>query len=198
MSADRRIVKLEVLLIDGAVALFLGLALLYLQRTLTNLLFDVMAVVVALVLCIAAFLMMALVDFLAVVRVGAKQLGNVMFYSIVGLAFAACAALLAVGRVSTIDVLLAFVVVHGLISGSLGMVAAHRTSFSRLVRIVSFCFAAISVSISGVVAGSAGTLDDRSALSWVAFYLCLVGTKLLVLAGCFQRQMIHPARLPLV
>lgn len=195
MSAEKNTIRLEVLFIDGTLTLFLGLALLFLQGVITNVLFDVAAIVSALLLCAGIFFMIALVDFLAAASSGIRRLRDVGFYTMVGLAFGVGVLLLVLGSGVT-DVLLAFVIVHGLVSGFLGIVAAYKSSFSGVVRITFYGFSVASIAMSGIVAGLAKTFDDRAALGWTASYLCLVGVKLLFLAGCFQYQALHPARLP--
>jgi hypothetical protein len=196
MSAEKSTIRLEVLFIDGTLTLFLGLALLYLQGVITNALFDVVVVVSALVLAAAVFIMIAIVDFFAAASSGTRRLRDVGFYTTVGLAFAIGGLLLVLGTAKITDVLVAFVIVHGLVSGILGIVAAERSSFPRIVRVTFYCFSATSIAVSGVVAGLAKDFDDRTALGWGGFYLCLVGIKMLVQGGCFQYQALHSAGMP--
>src|ERR1700739_4627281 len=97
MLADKSEIRLDVLLVNGTLTLILGLALLYLQGMMTNFLFDIIAVVSAIVLSAAAFTMIAIVDFCAAISFGAKRLRDVAFYSLLGVAFAFCGAVVAFG-----------------------------------------------------------------------------------------------------
>lgn len=195
MSAEKSTIRLEVLFIDGTLSLLLGLALLYLQGMITNPIFDVVAAVSAVLLSAGIFFMIAIVDFLAAASSGIRRLRDVVFYTIVGLAFAVGGLLLLLGPPDATNVLLALVIVHGLASGFLGIVAAHRSSFSRIARIIFYSFSVASIAISGIVAALAKAFDHRTALGWTGFYLSLVGVKLLLLAGFFQYQALHPTRL---
>lgn len=193
MSAERNAIRVDVLFIDGALMLFLGLALLYLQGLITNVLFDVVAVVSALLLSAAIFFMIAIVDFLAAAGSGLRRLRDARFYGAVGIAFVIGGLLLALGPAEGINVLLALVIVHGLASGFLGIVAAYRLSSSRIGRATLYGFSLASITISGIVAGMAKSFDDRAALGWTGSYLCLVGVKLFILAGCLQYQTLASA-----
>jgi hypothetical protein len=196
MFAEKSTIRVEVLFIEGTLTLFLGLALLYLQGVIKDVIFDVVAVVIALVLCAGIFFMIAIVDFLAAASSGIRRLRDVGFYTMLGLAFAVGGLLLVLGPPDVTNVLLALVIVHGLASGFLGIVAAERSSFPSTIRAAFYGFATASIAISGIVAALARSFDDWSALGWVGFYLCLVGVKMLFLAGCFQYQALHAARLP--
>lgn len=196
MLAEKSTIRLEVLLIDGTLTLFLGLALLYLQGLISDVLFDVVAVVIALLFCAGIFFMIAIVDFLAAASSGIRRLRDVGFYTMLGLAFAVGGLLMVLGPPDVISVLLSLVIVHGLASGFLGIVAAERSSFSRVIRVVFYCFSIGSIAVSGIVAALAKGLDEPSALGWIGSYSCLIGVKMLVLGGCLQYQALHPARLP--
>lgn len=196
MHADKSEIRLDVLLVNGTLTLILGLALLYLQGMMTNLLFDIIAIVSAIVLSAAAFIMIAIVDFCAAISLGVKRLRDVAFYSILGVAFAACGAVVAFGPPEALQILLVLAIVHGFASGALGFAAARKPAFSGFERIVFYSFATASIAVSATIAALAENLDDRSSLGWIGAYLCLVGVKLLFLAGIFGYQRSHPARLP--
>jgi len=196
MPADKSEIRLDVLLVNGTLTLILGLALLYLQGMMTNFLFDIIAIVSAIVLSAAAFIMIAIVDFCAAISFGGKRLRDVAFYSLLGVAFAVCGAVVAFGPPEAIQILLVLTIVHGFASGALGFAAARKPAFSRFERIALYSFATASIAVSATIAALAENLDDRSSLGWIGAYLCLVGVKLLFLAGAFGYQRSHPAKLP--
>jgi hypothetical protein len=193
MRADREEIRLDVLVVNGSLMLILGLALLYLQGIMTNLLFDIIAVVSAVVLSAAAFIMIAIVDFCAAASLGIKRLHDVVFYSIVGIAFATSGALEALSSQGVLQVLLVLAIIHGLAFGALGYAAAQNPSFSRFERIALYSFATVSIAFSGTIAGLARNLDNRSSVGWIGAYLCFAGVKLFFLGGVFGYQRTHPA-----
>jgi hypothetical protein len=193
MPADRDEIRLDVLLVNGTLMLILGLALLYLQGIMTNFLFDIIAVVSAVVLSAAAFIMIAIVDFCAAASLGIKRLRDVVFYSIIGMAFAISGALVAVGSPGVLQILLVLAIVHSLAFGVLGFAASQNSFFSRFERIAFYSFATVSIAFSGTIAGLATNLDDRSSVGWIGAYLCFVGVKLFFLASVFGYQSAHPA-----
>lgn len=196
MLADKSEIRLDVLAVNGTLTLILGLALFYLQGMMTNFLFDIIASVSAFMLCAAAFLMVGIVDFWAAVSFGIKRLHDVMFYLLLGVAFAACGIFVAFGSPDAIQVLVVFTIVHGLASGVLGFAAAQKPTFSYFERIAFYSFATASVVVSGTIAGLAKNLDDRSSVGWIGAHLCLVGFKLLFLAGSFGYRRLHAVKMP--
>ncbi len=196
MPADKSEIRLDVLLVNGTLTLILGLTLLYLQGMMTNFLFDIIAIVSVIVLSAAAFIMIAIVDFCAAISFGVKRPRDVAFYSLLGVAFAVCGVVVAFGPPEAIQILLILTIAHGFASGALGFAAAQKSAFSRFERLTFYSFATASIAVSGMIAGLVENLDDRSAVGWIGAYLCLVGVKLLFLAGTFGYHRFHTENMP--
>lgn len=183
MHAETKRIRLEVLLINGTLILAVGLILLYLPGVMTNVIFNVFAIVTALVLAGAAFLVTGVIDIGAALGTGLGRPKYLVFYSLIGIAFVISGIYLLYGPPEAIRFLVLFTIIHGLLFGTLGFFAVQRRFLSRLERTILYAFASASVAMSGLIGGLLDTLDDRSSIGWTGGYLCLVGIKLLCLAG---------------
>lgn len=195
MCADTKEIRLEVLLINGTLILAVGLILLYLPGMMTNIIFNVFAVVSTLILAGAAFLVTGVIDFGAALGTGLRRPKYLVFYSLISIAFVISGIYMLYGPPEAIQFLVLFTIIHGLLFGTLGFFAARRRFLSRLERGILYAFASASVAISGLIAGLFDTLNDRSSIGWTGGYLCLVGIKLLCLAGVSLRSSAIPAEL---
>lgn len=197
MHAETKRTRLEVLLINGTLILAVGLILLYLPGVMTNVIFNVFAVVNTLVLAGAAFLVTGVIDIGAALGTGLGRPKYLVFYSLIGIAFVISGIYLLYGPPEAIRFLVLFTIIHGLLFGTLGFFAAQRRFLSGLERTVLYAFASASVAMSGLIGGLLDTLDDRSSIGWTGGYLCLVGIKLLCLAGISMRSSTIPSELEL-
>lgn len=191
MSAEKSELRFSVLLLDGILALTLGLALLYLQGMMTDPLFDVIASVSVVLLSAAVFTLAAVADLFAAVRTGLRQLRDVMIYLVAAAAFATAAVLLAFGSVDAIRLMLLLVIAHGFIFGAAAFIVAQRADSSFEESMLYF-FGAASILISGAMAGFIEDMSNRSFVAWIGAYLCLVGAKLLFIAGNLEYRKVHP------
>ena len=195
MPAESSELRFSVQLVDGVLALTLGLALLYLQGMMTDPLFDVIASVSVVLLSAAVFALAAVADIFAAVRTGPRQLRFVAIYVVAAAAFATIAVLLAFGSVDAMRLMLVLVIAHGFIFGTAAFVTAQRAA-STFERGVLFFFGAASILISGAMAGFAEDMNDRTFVAWIGIYLCLVGAKLLFIAGDLEYRKVHAAISP--
>lgn len=176
-----------VLAIHGSAALLLGLCLLYLHAMMTNLLFEVFAVVIAILFCAAALILAAIMDWFAAFTAEMKRLHQVTFYLLAGVAFALAGVFLGTYPLVTMEWLVIFAVVHALIFGISAFVYAFRANHHPQKRHAMYFFGAISILFSGVMGGLMRYLDESSATAVLGWYLCFVGAKMLFFAWEFQR-----------
>lgn len=195
MHAETKEIRLEVFLINGILILAVGLVLLYLPGMMTNIIFNVFAIVSTLLLAGAAFLITGVIDFGAALETGFNRPKYLVFYSLIGIAFILAGIYVLHGPPETLQFLVLFTIIHGLFFGTLGFFAAHRRFLAKPERVILYTFASVSVAMSGFIAGLFGTLDERSSIGWTGAYLCLVGIKLLFLAGVSLRLSTIPAEL---
>ncbi|HTZ89693.1 MAG TPA: hypothetical protein VMA71_05100 [Alloacidobacterium sp.] len=192
MRAENSELRFSVLLVDGGLALMLGLALLYLQGVMTDFLFDIIASVSVVLLSAAVFMLLAVADFFAAVQAGFRQLRTVVVYLLAAAAFATVAVLLAFGSVDAMRLLLTLVILHGFIFGTVTCATAQQRGSSAAERIILYVFGVASLLFSGAIAGFASGMDDRSFVAWMGAYLCLAGAKLLYIAGDIEYRKVHP------
>lgn len=171
-----------VLAIHGSLALLLGLALLYLHATMTNLLFEAFAVLIAVLLSAAALILAAITDWFAALTAGMKKLHRVTFYLLSGIAFALAGVFLGSYPLVTMQWLVIFAVVHALAFGIFAFLYAARAHHHVRKRRAMYLFGTISILFSGTMAGMVRNLDDPSATGVLGWYLCFVGMKMLFVA----------------
>jgi MFS family permease len=182
-------IQLRILGAHGALAFCLGLALLYLSAAMTNLLFEAIAVVIAVLMASTALILGALADWVAAWGEGTKTLQRSTFYLLSGLAFATAGAFLGVYAPFSLQWLILLAAIHALAFGLLGLVIALRSKRPGWNRRAVFLFGATSVVFSGTLAGLARQLDNRNATGVLGVYFCFVGLKLFFLAWNLRRRM---------
>lgn len=176
-------IRTRVLAVHGSLAVGLGLVFLYLHATMTNLLFEVLAIVIALMLAAAAFLIAAFTDWFAAFDGGIKKhVHRFIFYLLGGLAFALTGVFLGYYPEVTMPLLVAFAAVHALAFGVSGLLLARKAKHHKLEHRAMYLFGVLSVLFSATMAALYRTLDNASATAVLGAYLCFVGAKLLFAA----------------
>ena len=177
-----RNIRTGVLTIHGALALGLGVAFFYLHATMTNALFDVIAIVIAVMLAAAALILAAITDWFAAFSSGMKSVHRISFYLLAGVAFGLAGLFLGYYPAVYMQWLAIFAVIHALAFGVSALVFAFNAHQQPLERGAMYVFGSISVLFSGAMAGWIKYLDDRSATLLLGCYLCFVGIKVLFFA----------------
>jgi MFS family permease len=181
-------IQLRILVAHGSLALCLGVALLCLSASMTNLLFEAVAVIIALLMASKALILGALADWVAAWGEGTKHLQRSTFYLLSGLAFATVGVFLGVYAPLSLQWLILLAAIHALAFGLLGIVIALRAKGHGWERRAVFLFGAVSIVFSGTMAGLARQLENRSATALLGVYFCFVGVKLFFLAwNLYQR-----------
>ncbi|HZD49325.1 MAG TPA: hypothetical protein VE178_11325 [Silvibacterium sp.] len=182
-------IQLGILVIHGSLAFCLGLALLYLRATITNHIFEAIAVVIAILLATTALVLGALADWFAAWGEGTKHLQRCVFYLLSGLAFATAGALIGIYEPISMQWLILLAAIHALAFGVLGLVIAVRARRHDWERLAVFVFGVISIAFSGSMAGLARQLTNRNAMGILGLYFCFVAVKLFFLAWNLHQQM---------
>jgi len=180
--------------IHGVLALLAGGTLFYLRELSSNPFFSAIAVVVALVLCGAALALAGVADWFAAVETNRRSLQQILLYTLAGLSFVAAGAFLGFTASGTLRVLLLLTIAHGLLFGALALRGAFRMRKIHWDSLLMGFFGIASILLTGWIAGLIHTMDDRTALGWIAGYLCLVGLKLFFFAGEERYLALHAGR----
>lgn len=180
--------------VHGAVALGCGLAVLYLGLLAGNPFFSAIAIVIALVLCGAAITLAGIADWFAAAETARRNLHQILLYALAGLCLVGAGSFLGFSSSATLQILLLLVVAHGLIFGGLGLLSAFRLKSKGMDTVIIALFGLVSIGIAGWMASQIRVWDDRTALSWVGAYLCIVGLKLFFFAGEERYYSLHPKR----
>ena len=181
-------IQVQILVAHGALAFCLGAALLYLSATMTNRIFEAIAVVIAVLLASTALILGALADCFAAWGEGTKHLQRSAFYLLSGLAFATAGIFLGVYAPISLLWLILLASIHALTFGLLGIVIALRAKRHGWEPRVMFAFGAISIVFSGAMAGLAQQLDNRDVTNLLGVYFSFVGVKLFFFAWNLYRR----------
>jgi hypothetical protein len=183
-----RNVRTGVLTIHGGIALVLGLAFFYLSATMTNPLFEALAVVAAIMLATAALLLAAITDWFAAFSAGMKSTHRLAFYLLAGMAFALAGLFIGYYPAVYLQWIVAFAALHGLIFATSAFTFVYMAQHHRLERGAMALLGTVSALFSGAMAGWIVYLDDRSAIALLGAYLFFVGIKLLFFAWNSHRK----------
>lgn len=175
-------IRTGVLAVHGALALGLGLTFFYLRATMTNLLFEAIAITIAILLSAAALILAAITDWFAAFSEGITHLHRFTFYALGGLAFVLTGFFLGYYPQVSMQVLVWFAVIHALAFGVSALAFAFKAHHHPLERRAMYLFGTASVVFSGVMAGWVRDLDNLSATAVLGWYLCFVGVKMLFFA----------------
>jgi len=184
-----RSIKLQqrILIFHGVLALCLGLALFYLRTTMTNQIFEAVAVVIAMTLAAAALVLGGIADWFAAWNEGTKHLHRVVFYLLAGLAFALTGVFLGIYSQVSMQMLVIFAAIHAVAFGVLALALSWRAGRHVLERRGMYLFGLVSIVFSGTMTGLARQLNDPAATTTLGVYFCFVATTLLFLAWISHR-----------
>ena len=180
-------VQSRILMIHGSLAFWLGLALFYLRSTMTNRIFEVIAVGIAILLAAVTLILAAVADWFAAWNEGIRHLHRSTFYLFAGLALAIAGVFLGVYSEIYMPRLVFFAGFHALAFGITGITAAWKTRHDQVVRRAMYLFGALSLAFSVAMIGAYRVFDNRSATAVLGAYLCFVAAKLFFLVWALGR-----------
>lgn len=186
--AISRNLRTGVLAIHGGIALILGFAFLYLSATMTNPLFQALAVVAAIMLATAALVLAAITDWFAAFSAGMKSAHRLTFYLLAGMAFALAGVFIGYYPQVYMQWLVGFAALHALVFGTSAFGFALSTEHHKLERIAMAALGTVSVLFSGGLAAWIQYLNDQTAVALLGAYLFFIGIKLLFFAWNSHRK----------
>jgi MFS family permease len=181
-------VRTGVLMVHGGIALFLGLAFFYLSATMTNPLFEALAVVGAVMLATAALALAAITDWFAAFSAGVKSAHRLIFYLLAGMAFALAGLFIGYTPHVYMEWLVGFVALHALVFGTSAFTFVFTTEHHKLERRAMAAFGTVSILLSGGFTAWLPHLTDQTAIALLGVYLFFVGIKLLFFAWNSHRK----------
>jgi hypothetical protein len=171
-----------VMTVQGGIALVLGLSFVYLSATMTNPLFEALAVVAAIMLGAAALVLAAITDWFAAFSRGMKSAHRIAFYLLAGVGFALAGMAIAYYPGVYLQWTVGLAALHALIFGISAFAFVFAAQRNSLMRATMAAFGTVSVLFSGAAAASIAYLDDRASISVLGAYLIFIGIKLLSFA----------------
>ena len=167
-------IRAYVLLVQGGMILALGLAFLYLRADMTDSIFDIGDVVVAVMLTVAA-----LADWIAALGEGAEHFRRFTFYLLMGLGLLMAVGFLVYSHYRTLALMLTFAAAHALIYSmsvfSFQLSHLHRAHHRGLL----YLSAGISLAFAVAMAAFATADSNKLATALIGAYLCFVGVRML-------------------
>lgn len=172
-------IRSYVLGIQGALILGLGLVFLYLRANMTEEVFDIVDVGIAILLSVAALIVAALADWIAALGEGVEHFRRFTFYLLGGLGLLMGGAFLTYSHYRTLALMLSFAGVHALVYSmsvfSFQLSHLHRAHHRGLLYVsggVSLLFAITMIAF-------ATSDDDKLATALIGAYLCFVALRML-------------------
>jgi len=174
-------------MLHGSVMVFLGLALLYVRGSMTNLFFDFIGGVFALLLVVASLLFIALADWMSVIGFGAKQVSRLRRLLFLSTATGVGGLLLILSPAPTTPMLCYFVAAYALLLGVGKIQIAMRWRGDRGGKALMWVLALFALLFSGVLVGVAGK-GDWAAVTALAIYSLFMGIQMFLCLLLLQRS----------
>ncbi len=172
-------IRAYVLLVQGGLILALGLVFLYLRADMTDSIFDIVDVVVAILLTVAALVVSALADWIAALGEGVEHFRRFTFYLLVGLGLLMAGGFLVYSHYRTLALMLMFAAAHALIYSmsvfSFQLSHLHRAHHRGLL----YLSAGISLAFAVAMAAFATADSNKLATALIGAYLCFVAVRML-------------------
>lgn len=172
-------IRAFVLAVQGVLILGLGLVFLYLRANMTDQVFDVVDVGVAILLTVGALVIAALADWIAALGEGVEHFRRFAFYLLGGLGLLMGGGFLVYSHYRTLALMLMFAAAHALVYSmsvfSFQLGHLHRAHHRGLL----YVSAGISLLFAVAMAAFATSDNDKVATALVGAYLCFVGARML-------------------
>ncbi len=172
-------IRSYVLVIQGVLILGLGLVFLYLRANMTEQVFNVVDVGIAIMLTVAALIITALADWIAALGEGVEHFRRFAFYLLCGFGLLMACAFLAYSHYRTLALMLSFAGVHALVYAmsvfSFQLSHLHRAHHRGLL----FLAGGVSLLFAIAMIFFATSNNDELATLLIGAYLCFVGVRML-------------------
>jgi hypothetical protein len=172
-------IRSYVLVIQGVLILGLGLVFLYLRANMTEQVFSVVDVGIAIMLTVAALIVGALADWIAALGEGVENFRRFAFYLLSGFGLLMACAFLAYSHYRTLALMLSFAGVHALVYAmsvfSFQLSHLHRAHHRGLL----FVSGGVSLVFAIAMIFFATSDNDELATLLIGAYLCFVGVRML-------------------
>jgi hypothetical protein len=172
-------IRAFVLVVQGVLILALGLFFLYLRANMTDAVFDVVDVGVAILLTVAALVIAALADWIAALGEGVEHFRRFTFYMLGGLGLLMGSGFLVYSHYRTLALMLMFAAAHALVHSmsvfSFQLSHLHRSHHRGVVYVTG----GLSLLFAVAMAAFATSDNDKMATALIGAYLCFVGARML-------------------
>jgi hypothetical protein len=188
--------RAKLMVTHGYLMLGLGLALLYVRATMTNVFFYVFGSAVALLLVAGSLLFIAGVDWICAAGLGCRQVSRLRGLLFVSTAVAASSLLLIFYPGATVQMMCYVIAIYALLLSVGKFYLARSWGGSKREQVILYLLAFAALAFSVCLVGFAGP-DDRDSLAVLAGYSLFLGLQMLLTMYFLERQVLKTARLGL-
>jgi hypothetical protein len=179
--------RIRLMMIHGVAMLALGLALLYIRATMTNLFFYVFGGALAMMLVASSLLLIAGVDWICAAGLGCHQVSRLRGFLFVSTAVAVCCLLLILYPGATIQMLCYVIAAYALLLSIGKFTLARSWNGTVRQRSIMFLLAGAGLIFSGAMLAVAGK-GDREALAVLGIYSVFMGLQMLLTMYFLQQS----------
>jgi uncharacterized membrane protein HdeD (DUF308 family) len=178
---------LTVLTTNGIAMLGIGLALLYIRATMTNVIFDVFGAVFALMLVAASLLLSALLDFVCLAGMRFHHLKELRGYLLLSMISAGVGLFFLFYPLASIQVLCYFIAAYALFLGIGKLRLAQHWDCGSREKLVINVLGCMAVCFSGILVAVANG-EELNVIEVLGLYSLFVGAQMLLSTFYLYRQ----------
>jgi uncharacterized membrane protein HdeD (DUF308 family) len=167
------------LMTNGIAMLGIGLVLLFIRATMTNLIFDAFGAIFALMLVAASLLFSALLDFVCLAGMRFHHLKELRRYLLLGMISAGAGLFFIFYPSASMQILCYFIAAYALFLGIGKLRLAQHWDCGSRERLVINVLGCMAVCFSGVLVAVASG-DERNAIEVLGLYSLFVGAQMLL------------------
>jgi hypothetical protein len=179
----------------GFAMVALGLALLYIRATMTNLFYYVFGCAFAFLLVAASLLFIAVLDWICAAGLGPHQISRVRGLLFLGTAAAVSGIFLIVYPGSNIRMLCYFIAIYALLLSLGKFRLARNWRGTKRQQAIMYVLASVAFTFSALLVAVAGQ-DERNALAVLASYSLFIGLQMLLSLYYFRQLQQHQISAP--
>lgn len=179
--------RLTLIVAHGVAMIGVGLALLYVRATMTNIVFDVFGTIFALLLVAASLLFSAFLDWVCAVGMGVRHLKELRRYLLLSIFSAGCGLFFFLYPPASLRILCYCIAAYAIFLGIGKLRLVQHWNGGTYERFILSAFGFIAVCFSGVLA-SVANKEERDAVGVLGVYSFFVGLQMLLSTFYLYRQ----------
>jgi uncharacterized membrane protein HdeD (DUF308 family) len=186
-------IRFTLVVVHGIAMLALGLAILYIRATMTNIVFEAFGSIFALLLIAASLLFSSVLDWVCAAGCGPRHIRELRRYLFLSLLTAGVGLFFVIYPAASIEMLCYLSAAYALLLGIGKLQFAYHWECEQRQKRILYVFGAITICFSGGLAGIASQ-EERAAISMLGAYSIFVGIQMLVTVSYLYRVRMSPVQ----